>query len=270
MPNKSNEDELSFLSKKILDLNKQLIESEKAKSRFLSLVASELNNPITALLGILPNLKIIDNEQNRSHFDLIHSEALKLSFRIENLVMAAEIESGDIDLSYALLKPQEVIDDALDSLKYLITERGMSVNVEDNSTKQIITDAKKVYIIAKNLIANALMYSDENSLTEVETHTDDSNFYISVKNKGDGPHIKHKPEVFTRFANEMSGEHGLGIGLSIVRELCESLEGSIDYDVQNGFTTFVAKLSLNEHIIDSVALGSNEFLFDSFDDTIEI
>ena len=270
MENKPNEDELSFLSKKILDLNKQLVESEKAKSSFLSLIASQLNNPITAILGILPHIKIENEKQNRENFDLIYSEALRLNFKIENLVMAAEIESGDIDLSYALLKPNEVIDDAFSSLKHLIKDRLDDIEVEDNSTKEIVTDAKKIYIIAKNLIANALIYSEKHSKVEVETYTDDSYFYICVKNMGDGPDIKYKPEIFTRFASHMSGEHGLGIGLSIVRELCESLEGIIDYEVKDGFTTFFVKLPLNEHMIDSVAYGSNEFLFDSFDDTIEM
>jgi signal transduction histidine kinase len=88
-------DEVTFLSRKILDLNKQLIESEKAKSRFLSLIASELNNPMTALLGIIPHLIPPSGDPREAVFELLHEEALLLDSRIQNLVAASEIEGGD-------------------------------------------------------------------------------------------------------------------------------------------------------------------------------
>jgi signal transduction histidine kinase len=71
--------EIVFLSNKLLDMNKRLIESEKAKSRFLSLVANELNNPMTALLGLIPHLKP-DHPEENDIFSLAHQEALLLNF----------------------------------------------------------------------------------------------------------------------------------------------------------------------------------------------
>ena len=62
----------------------------------------------------------------------------------------------------------------------------------------------------------------------------------------------------------------MGIGLSVVREICEGLEGTIDYEDEGGFVTFIVRLSVNENVIDSQAYGSNEFLFESFDDAIEL
>ncbi|MFA7610199.1 MAG: HAMP domain-containing sensor histidine kinase [Sulfurimonas sp.] len=274
MQNKIDEenlnDELAFLSKKILDLNKKLIESEKAKSRFLSLVASKLNNPMTAILGILPHLKIIDTKENRFFYELVYKEALDLDFKIQNLVMASEIESGKIDVSYALVDPIEIIKEAIESLKYLIEEKNIEIKIDSKIKQKIVTDPKKVYTIVKNLISNGCRYGFENSLLKIELDIKESIFIIKVKNRGDAPNVKYKPEVFTRFAKDVSGEHGLGIGLSVVREICQRLDGAIDYEAEGKFVTFIVKLPFNEEMIDSQAYGSNEFLFESFDDAIEL
>ncbi|MFZ3052743.1 MAG: ATP-binding protein, partial [Sulfuricurvum sp.] len=59
-------------------------------------------------------------------------------------------------------------------------------------------------------------------------------------------------------------------GLSIARELCERLGGTIDYDSQDSTVTFTMIFPLQTTLPDSNACGSNEFLFESFDDAIEL
>lgn len=253
--------EIEFLSKKILELNKKLIESEKAKSRFLSLVANKLNNPMTALLGIIPHLKIVDTKENKELYTLVHKEALNLDFRVQNLVIASEIESGNIDISYALADLQEIVDEVLESLKYLLMEKNIEIKVDNAIKQKVVTDPKKIYTIVKNLVSNACRYGFENSIIEINLEVEDVAFIIKVKNKAEAPHVNYKPEIFTRFAKDARGKHGLGIGLSVVREICEVLNGEIDYEAKDGFVTFTTKLPFDASIVDSQAYGSNEFLF---------
>ena len=263
-------EEIAFLSKKILELNKRLIESESAKSKFLSLIASELNNPMTALLGMIPHLEIEKGEKNERHFDLISYELLRLNFRIQNLVATAEIESGSLDVSKARLDIEELLDEVIKSLEFAIVDRNIEIKITNEVQKEIITDPKKLYLIIKNLIANGCKYGVENGLVAVVISEKDGLLCINVKNQGEGPKVQYKPEIFTRFANRVEGKHGLGLGLSIVRELCELLDGSVDYTAEDGFVTFVASVALNEGSEDSLAYGSDEFLFESFDDAIEL
>lgn len=262
--------ELEFLSKKILELNKKLIESEKTKSRFLSLVANKLNNPMTVFLGIIPRLKIVDTQENNKLYELIYREALNLDFKIQNLVMASEIESGNIDVSYALSDLIEIVDEVLESLRYIIKERNITIKVDNTIKQKVVTDPKKVYMIIKNIILNACRYGFENSVIEIKLSVKDSKLILEIKNQGNAPNVKYKSEVFTRFAKDVAGDHGLGIGLGVVKEICERLGGSIGYEAENGFVTFVVKILIDEHAIDSKAYGSNEFLFDSFDNAVEL
>lgn len=270
MNNEIKKNEVEFLSRKILELNKQLIESEKAKTRFLSLVANELNNPMTALLGLIPHLIPSSGDSRMKIYDMVHEEALMLEFRIQNLVAAAQIESGECDIAYASVDLKTIVDEAIDSLKYAIRAKNMMLVIEDNLNQNVVSDPQKLFLILQNLLSNALTYGDDNSIIEIVLVKQGETLALSVKNQGEGPNVEFKPQVFTRFAGGPSGLHGLGLGLSVVRSFCEALEGNVDYTAGEGNVAFCVTLPLKTTLPDSTACGSNEFLFESFDDAIEI
>lgn len=270
MDNIIENEEVAFLSRKILELNKQLIESEKVKTRFLSLIACELNNPMTALLGIIPHLAPSPDDQRFKYFEMVHDEALLLESRIQNLVAAAEIESGIIDVSYATIDPKQLIEEMLEEFKYKLKAKNLNIVVQSTLKEKIVTDPKKLYLILKNIIANACEYGNSDATVNVDITQDECKVTFNIKNKGQGPKVEYKPQVFTRFAQRMEGSHGLGLGLSIAREFCERMEGSIDYTTNEEGVTFTVILPLKEITADSDACGSNEFLFESFDDAIEL
>lgn len=261
------EAEVSFLSHKILDLNKQLIESEKAKSRFLSLIANELNNPITALLGLVPHL-VCDNDK-QPMCDLVQEELLTLNFRIQNLVAASEIENGEVSISHSSLNITDLIDEARKALRYLFKNHDTTLRIDDRLGRPIVTDPQKLYLILINILANASMYGTPGSEVTILIEPEETTVRIAITNQGEPPHVNLKPQIFTRFAPG-PGAHGLGVGLSIVRELSERLDGSTDYDSDEKSVRFIVRLPLIESDGDSEACGSNEFLFDSFDDAIEL
>lgn len=267
---KNEFEEVAFLSRKILDLNKQLIESEKAKTRFLSLVANELNNPMTALLGMIPRLAPPSGDAREGIFDLVQEEALVLDFRIQNLVAAAEIESGAFDLTYALVDVEELVREAMDTLKYPIKTKNIHVAVDNALEQKIVSDPAKLYLIIKNLLANACCYGAVEGDVNICIRRIDDNVVITVTNQGEGPKVEYKPQVFTRFARGPEGEHGLGLGLSIVRAMSERLNGNVDYDADGTVVTFTVTFPFSTNLSDAEACGSNEFLFESFDDAIEL
>jgi signal transduction histidine kinase len=263
------EHEVEFLSHKILDLNKKFIDSEQAKSRFLSLVKDELNNPMTALLGLIKHLEIVKDEKSEKIFNIFEKELLSLDFKIQNIVVAAHIEGGNIDISNSLVHPDEIIQDVINSLRHLIQEKNVHIKIDNLLDDKIAADPQMIYIIVKNLLSNACKFGEEGSEILISLSIEDSFFTIKVKNKGDAPDTEYKAEVFKRFADGPGGERGLGIGLSIVREICEQLEGSVDYMEEDGFVTFSARWVLEDTAVNSEAYGADEFLFESFDDAVE-
>ncbi len=262
--------EVEFLTHKILDLNKQLIDSEKAKNRFLSLVANSLINPISVLLSMIPHLEPQKGDKREILYATVHEQALVLDFRIQNLLAAAEIENGKMDISYALIEPTELVEEAIQSLKYLLQVKNIRINVTNTLTKKVVSDPKKLYLIFRNLLDNGCRFGNENGILDVFIKENNSMLVISIKNQGKAPKVEHKPQVFTRFASGPEGCCGLGLGLSVVRDLCELMNGTIDYDWDDTSVTFRVFLPLETRLENSEAYGSNEFLFESFDDVIEL
>lgn len=270
MMENAKRNEIEFLSRKLLELNKQLIESEKAKTAFLSLVASELHNPMTALLGMLPRFVPAEGDSKAGIFDLMHEEALNLEFRIQNIVEAAKIESGICDLTYASVDMETLIQEVLESLKYLIRTKRVVLILDVQIDEPIVTDPYKIYLMVKNILSNACLYGEMEGLIEIKATSTDSGMTLMVKNQGERPYVEFKPQIFTRFAYGPDGKHGLGIGLSVVRHLCDSLSGTIDYTWSDGSVSFLLTLPHKGIAAESSACGSNEFLFESFDDALEL
>lgn len=264
------DNEVSFLSKKIIDLNKRLMESEKNKSLFLSLVANELNNPMSVILGLVPKLSTEDPQKRQKIVDLLTQEALHLDFHIQNLMAAAEIEGGLVSISSAKFDIQGVVNDTLEYLRYWINENELNVEVTDELNDKIVSDPAKLYLILKNLIANASQHSNHGSTIHIKLRGDNDTVFIDISNTGDVPKVENKAEIFTRFANGPASAHGLGIGLSIVRGLCEFLEGSIDFDIHGDTVVFTVSLPRKEEGSQMEAEGEGEFFFDSFDDAVEL
>lgn len=262
--------EVEFLSRKILDLNKKLIESEKAKSKFLSLVASELNNPMTTLLGMIPKLEPLPDSTKHTIYDFVYDQALHLHCLIENVVAAAEIESGESDLCYADTHLIQIVDDLGRDIRYRMKEKNLLMIVDNEIEGSIVTDPKKINLILKNMIMNACQYAHKDSEIKVHLSKRKDYFSIIVENVGDAPHVTYTAELFNRFSEGPDGLHGLGLGLSIIRNYVELLGGGIDYESIGNKIIFTAHFPFSTEQSNSCAIGSDEFLFESFGDSIEM
>ena len=236
MKNTNKYDEIAFLSHKILDLNKKLAESEKAKTRFLSLVTGELNDPVSMLLGLIPQLKPLDKNG-----DSLHSETLKLHSHIQNIIAASAIESGVLTLLCEPFDPEEVMTEALFDLRYVIKDRNITVAFHDGFASPVIADTPKISLILKNLLANACIHGKAESTVDVSIEQSCGMIIISITNRVEGGEMPREPEIFSRFSSGPGG-HGLGIGLSVVRELCEYMNGDIEYVRREWSVTFTARV----------------------------
>lgn len=262
-------EEITFLSRKILDLNKKLIESEKAKSRFLSLVASELNNPMTALLGLVVHIETTPGSKSEQICTMLYHEALRLDFRIQNIVASAQIESGTLQIAHASLDLGVILSEVLDTLQYLAQEKPMRLEVRNRLEARLVGDPSKLYLILKNLIANAYMYGKEGGEIAITLSHEEERLTLEVRNEGCAPQLEYPAEIFGRLSGAPDGAHGLGLGLSIVRDFCEKLEGSVRFEGDQRQVRFIVTLPYVCEGADSKACGADEFLFESFDDAVE-
>lgn len=271
-------DELEFLTKKLYELNEKLKETDSVKGEFLSLIKNVFNNPISSLLNLSSLMqKNEDSPKTEKIKSFIDEELLKLDFQLNNIFTAAEIEAGEIASYLSEVNLKTIFEESCASFKYLIEEKALIIEPHIHFDGTIMSDAKKLHCILTNLISNACQYSYRGKTIHFYADIDDENMAISVTNSGDIIAKEYKKEVFNRFQKADKTNHaresieGLGLGLSVVNALVESLDGEIDYESTPEQTTFKIVMKLHDKNSFEFLVGdsSNEFMFDDFNEMKE-
>lgn len=261
--------EMEFMTKKLLELNETNQEAQEVKSKFLSLIKNEFNNPMSSLLNLVSMM--VKKAKDPRMVDLsamMKMELLKLDFSLKNIFSASEIEAGEIANDYSQVEIKEILDEVTDFFDYLIEEKSLQVRYICDCEEKVISDSQKLEMILLNLLSNACEYSYEDSQIDVTLDCDESDYVITVEDSGEGVAHDHAHDIYSRFSHFESGKTrrtaGLGLGLSVTRGMVEALEGSIDNITKEGKTRFVVKIpKINDEQVElSQGIGSNEFIFD--------
>ena len=152
----------------------------------------------------------------------------------------------------------------------MIKEKELSFESTIDVDRLIISDAKKLHTIFSNLISNACEYSFRGNKVVLNATVENEALVIRIKNVGDVIAKEYKKEVFSRFkkigeiSKARESVSGLGLGLSIVSALVESLDGDIDYSSSLEGTIFTISLKLQDQAIAEALMSdsANEFMFD--------
>lgn len=262
--------DLETMYKSLEKMSQRLVELEKSKNRFLSLVRNSFDNPLFGMVLLQNQLRNSLKEKgdidNYNLSNLIYGESLTLNFQLSNILAVAEVETGLLEKNFGYFNIEELLEDIFNALEYLCKEKSFKIvkriDITDN---KIYNDRDKLYIILINLIANALQFSISQSEIVIEIAEDDNMLYLVVMNNGD--EVKEKQDIFDAFYQESQGFNreyqGLGIGLSVTKAFVNFLGGDI-FVTRDGTTNiFVANIpnSKDEH----QSLFGNEldsFMFD--------
>ena len=258
--------EMEFMTKKLLEMNEKSKEAEAAKSYFLSLIKNEFNNPLSTLLSLSKKVKHdVDVERLDAIGSMMRSELTYLDFSLKNIFAASEIEYGEMGSDFARIVPEDVAAEVVEYFGHIIREKGLEVEVENRIEERMVTDGQKLYLILLNLLSNACEYSYPDAKIRIVFSAEEKMYEVRVEDFGEGIYEEHTKHIYNRFYKYNTGKtrpgQGLGLGLSVVKELAESLDGSIDHFRENDMTVFVVKLARVDEKTLSVAegLGSDEF-----------
>jgi two-component system, OmpR family, sensor histidine kinase VanS len=265
-------EEMAFLTKKLYVLNEKLKEHDSIKGEFLSLIKNVFNNPLSSLLNLSSMMrKNEDTPKTQTMKLLLDMELHKLDFQLNNIFTAAEIEAGEIANYWSEVSLNLIIDEAKEAFSYLIEEKELTFVREINVDRLIVSDAKKLHTIFSNLISNACEYSLPVHKVLIKASVENDRLLISIANTGDVIVKEPNKEIFSRFKNvgvhvskAKTSVDGLGLGLSIVNALVESLDGEVNYTSNEQETKFTICLKLQDTSKAEALMSesANEFMFE--------
>jgi len=204
------------------------------KGAFLALVSHELRTPLQAILGWTQLLTRsgIDEADRVQGLDTIERNARLQSRLVEDLLDVSRIATGKLRVLPRTVNPKHVIDSAIQSVS--IAAQAKQVSIErryQDSELGMWADPDRLQQIVWNLLSNAVKFSPPNSTVTVTLRRDKDGAVIEVADQGRGIDGEFLPHVFEPF-RQADGSckrrtGGLGLGLSIVKQLVELHGGTI-------------------------------------------
>lgn len=209
-------------------------EANRAKDEFIALVSHELRSPLNAMLGwtrILQNQN--PDEKTRDYaLEVIVRNARSQSRLIEDLLDIARVSKGKLRLE---LQPTELIP-IINAAIEIIKPAAEAANIEfsatlDETANFIFGDVDRLRQVIDNLLSNAVKFTAPGGTVEINLQREDGRAKIVVKDTGQGISEEFLPQIFERFKqadHSTTRRHGgLGIGLSLARDLVELHGGAI-------------------------------------------
>lgn len=244
--------ELSSKNQQLLNTNLQLEQLDKEKSEYLGIVAHDLKNPLSGVLGFA---EIISDEVDELDLDEItrYAENIRISSTsmldiINKLLDIDRMEQGKLDVVIHDFDLTKLIEETIESNLPHSKRKGITIqfNAPDESL-YINSDRNLIYQIIDNLISNAVKYSFSNSTVNVRFRGEEDIVLLEIEDHGVGipaDEIKHLFKKFSKLSSRpTAGESSTGLGLSIVNMLVKLLGGNISCSSKPGFgSTFTLTL----------------------------
>lgn len=239
-------DELSDLAIAIQHLSDELNHLRQDRKDFLSSIAHELRTPLTFIKGYADILykRNLTEQDRQKYLDIIIEETNRLSHLIRELFDLAKMDENSFIIEKECLQLNEFLENINGKLSPAFQEKKLHFNVHCEEGLALMADAARLEQILMNLLNNALSYCSSGDVISVIAKGQDDLVTILVKDTGKGIPKKDLPHIFERFYRvEKSRSRalgGVGLGLSIVKELVQAHGGEITaQSKENKGTTFI-------------------------------
>ena len=268
--------DMRAMTRKLESMNEKLQDSEALKSHFLSNIRNEINNPLSAIMGLSGQFfdRGCDPDLCRKTIRMIYAEAFNLDYQLQNIFMAAELEAGEAQPAYAIVEIGSVLDSCIDKLAYRISEKKIDIRKKIPDDLIFPTDAQKFEVILTNLLGNAVEFNRNGGTIDIEIAEHKPGLTTTVRDNGPGIAVADQEVIFDRFKQLEAGttkrHRGHGLGLSICWSLAELLNGTLDLESQpDKGSRFVLSLPRPDVDVAVYAADGNFFLFDEANDELE-
>ncbi|MFJ5792682.1 ATP-binding protein [Lysinibacillus sp. NPDC093197] len=243
--------------KKVQALSEELLMHNQMKDEFLLKTSHELRTPLNGILNISKSLMEgvqgpLKREQQENVI-LIHSVAQRLGYLVEDLLISSNHMTEEVRVMPRVV-PISVINEVIEEIRSLMssdtTIRLMSV--VDSNLPHMYTDELRLKQVLYNLLYNALQHTKHGQITVLASVRDDY-MEIQVSDTGIGIPSQDLDRIFNSFYQVKKGKNsgGLGLGLSISKNIVEQLNGEIHVTSTLGvgtIFTFTVPLATHEKL----------------------
>lgn len=219
---KKVQEKLEFQNSELKKLNTEL-------DSFVYSASHDLKAPLSSIKGLLSLAKKEeDREKLANYLELTEKSINKLDVFINDIIDLSRNARQDVQKD--LIDFDELIQDTLDNYQYLANFDKIEKIINIESDIPFYSDKRRIKVILNNLISNSIRYYNpriENPHIKVEIKADKKNVVIRSSDNGLGIESKYLEKIFEMFFRASNHSQGTGIGLYIVKETVQKVNGKI-------------------------------------------
>lgn len=224
---------------KLQKTNHELSKRNTELDNFVYSVSHDLRAPIASVLGLI-NLarKDRDSKMKDTYLDMIHGSALQQDHFIKEILDQSRNSRLDIRREEVFFEP--LVNETFNHLLLVGSKEKVERVISVEQEKPFYSDNWRLKVILSNIISNSIRYRNgKDPLIKVKIRVGDEKARVSIEDNGKGIAKEHLSNVFKMFYRATDDGHGSGLGLYIVKEAVEKLNGSIKINSKVGEGTMV-------------------------------
>ncbi len=242
--------------KEMKRLSTRLMQIDKIKDEFLTNTSHELRTPINSIIAITES--VIDgaegevNNQQKKSLSMVVNSGRRLSNLINDILDYSRIKSGEIHLMKSTFRIEELVDNVMKEFEYLAADNNIRLKTEImERLSPVYADKYRIIQVIYNLIGNAVKFTPLGGEVTTVIYEEEKNIYVSVNDTGIGISEDKLEIIFKSFEQADSSiirkYGGMGLGLSISKQIIEAHEGKISvYSKLNVGTKFIFNIPLSD------------------------
>jgi len=229
----TSHDEIGGLSESFNFMAAALEKEEALRKHLTSNIAHELRTPLSIMKAHVEAMLdgvIEDNAQGMKNIQTEVEKLIRLVQGIEDITKAEASFFAKKD--YVILSLKDFTTTIVQKMKPLASAKGLEIKINEAKDMSVHTDADKLELILQNILSNAIKNTQKGGIG-IDYGSEGEMFFLRVRDTGSGIEKNKLELIFRRFYHG-SDSNGLGLGLSIVKELLEVMGGRIEVESSAG------------------------------------
>lgn len=215
----------------------------RLKSAFLANMSHEIRTPLTSILGFAEMIgeQVSGDEEGLipRYARLIERSGRRLMDTLTGVLNLSKLEAGEMDLSAEPVDLSEEVREIVEQYQPRAEDASIDLQVDTGKTQVwALGDEGGIQIALRNLVSNALKYTEEGGQVSVRTYQEDQVSVLEVEDTGIGMDPESVPDLFEAFSQESEGigreYEGTGLGLTVTKEAVDRMGGTIEVETSRG------------------------------------
>ncbi len=228
----------------LIKANMEAETSNRLKASFLANISHEIRTPLNSVVGF-SNLLLsndLTKKVREEYIEHINHNSEKLLQIIGDIIDLSRLESSQIEITYEEASINEIVKEVVDEARQIIKRNEKPIiltvkNLMGDDSDIVFTDRIWLKRVLTHLTDNAVKFTLD-GLIEISYLREEGNLKFTIKDTGIGINKENLKRIFEEFRQEIDGHHrpfeGLGIGLTLAKEVLERMGGMIDVKSEKG------------------------------------